>query len=703
MDFKRLFADGDEIAPGDVGSGSLTGEGPDDSTAEARAARRHPTPPAGWPPWMFGDMGRVLEAQRLFAELKTAEGSMLDAAHAWDGVRALARLLLGPDDPRSWAALSRSARSLGEHATGGECPKYPNLPSGMPLRLFRARGAISMAAGAVWALGEPRLEPARVAVPRYDSPDGTPGGEPDWVRRARIWDRTVELGFAGETLGMIAGMTPETDEDPPPPLRSLAEALYPGLGPEAGKDPFPSAGELWKRLRTADGPDGPGPGSRESLVLRSLLGAELWDTGGRERSAEALELMREASMGLDGIAGERAGCSLDARERLARRLGGMYGRGTVLPGIPEMPPPPDIAGAVELFRGLERLAPAGPEGEAMRRRAGRCAVALSVIRDGEDETLLQKLISLADRLMSELRSERPSLDACREGLDTGELLRRLSPATAPSADRLFMLSVDTHRNLLGGRHPETAPALASAADMWRSLSREVRPCPFWALALESLEGLGDRYETFRAELELRFVPMLVQDGRVGAGTAALLLASACRRLGGALGATSQPALKASLEAAVVLSAAEEEDAAEEFFTRIVTLLDGAPPRSDPDPRMPSDAAVLSTALAGKGAAMIGRGDMPGGTELLRRSTGIAALATAKADKAFTEVGDFCRKLFQDMTDGQLQVPAACDPGCHETIAWPGPSAPCSALAATTMMMVMMMMMMMTVKRRRRRQ
>ncbi|MDR1036426.1 MAG: hypothetical protein LBT40_07595 [Deltaproteobacteria bacterium] len=659
-DDEIVLEDDDEFVLDDDGSGYRPSEGWDDWTPEARAAREHPRPPKGWPQWRFGDMGRVLETERLSAEKKAAEGVMLEAAHAWDNVRALARLLLGPRDPRVWAALSRSARSLGEHATEKEFPKDLPHPSGMHLWVFRARGAASMAAQAVEALGDPGLELAAVAMSAPGSPDGTgdglaPGARPGSEPGPAGWDRSAELDFARETHRMIARRTPSVAGNPPPPLRSLADALYPGTDPEAGKDPFPPSGELRKRLRAAEGPGGPGPGSRESLVLRSLLGAELWDTGAGTRSAEALEHMREACMGLDGIVGERAACSLEASERLARRLGGMYGRGTVLPDIPEMPDPPDLAGSVRLFRDLERLAPAGPEGDALRRRAATCASALSLVKDGEDVTLAEELCCLTLRLKSELMSglETGSLNlaVCRGCPDMGELLRRLEPSTAPAASMFFNFSIDMHRNLLGGRHPETAAALARSADMWNAHSPEVRPCSFWAHALEALEGLGERYETFRAELELRLVPVLAPDGPAGFEQSANLQASAAHRLSGALGETAQPALKAAVKAGFGLTTAGREDEAEEVFTRIVSLLDGAPPRRDPDLRMPSDAAVLSAAMAGKGAAMIRRGDKPGGRALLIRSSGIAALATAESDRTVKEAGDCCRKFFLDMKDG----------------------------------------------------
>ncbi|MDR1035853.1 MAG: hypothetical protein LBT40_04595, partial [Deltaproteobacteria bacterium] len=623
----------------DGGCGKPQDDGFDDWTAEARSMRRRSPVPQGWAEWLFGDMGRLLEEERLFAERKTAKGNMLESAHAWDNVRALARLLLGPGDPRVWAALSRSARSfvgfVGDMAGSGALEH----PAGREKWEFFARGAASMAAGSVDALGDPGLELAAVALPAYGFPPRAaevlepadwPVDEPYWVRRARSWSRAVELGFARETLDMILAMAPSAAADPPPPARSLSEAIYPGTAPEAGTDPYPPAAEFRARLQAAEGPGGPGPGSREALVLRSLLGAELWDTGGRERSAEALGLLEEAYGGLDWLSGWRAPESLDARERLARRLGGMYGRGAVLPAVrpdlPETLDPGHVGRAVELFRGLERLAPGGPEGEAMRRSASMFASGL-FYRDAKEEFRSMEFVTSAFEMMADMEDSEPELGPCRDCLDMAELLRRFGTAPPQLVALFFAMSADRHLRLLGGRHPETAAAIARAADLWHYGLFECRPAPHWAKALEALEGLGERYETFRAELEIRVARWDIKDDYTGIRMMVDLLLRAEGRLRGALGESSQPALECAVEAAYYMCFVDMESEAEEIFSRVAALLDGAPPRSDPDPRMPSDAAVLSAALAGKGEAMIRNGDKSGGTGMLRRSAEMAALAT----------------------------------------------------------------------------
>ncbi|MDR1037877.1 MAG: tetratricopeptide repeat protein, partial [Deltaproteobacteria bacterium] len=629
-----------------------------DETNEWRGkgkALHRPALPGDWPEWKFPHMGKMMEMERTYAEQIVSEGRMHGAAHAWDNLRALARQFLGPDDPRVWAALSRSARALADHATteitrglkDASNPKWPEYWE------FRARGAVSMAAGAADALADPSLElcsdPMSGSGPLLNATSRWIGGrrlltetDSDRARNlsagAQPWDRDSELAFARETLKAIRGKTPSAASSPPPPAGSLAEAIYPGTLPEAKEDPCPSPAELRARLAAAEGPGGPGPGTREALVLRSLLGAELWDSGGDGLAAEAMELLEESSGGLESLAGRGDPDSLDAAERLARRLAGMYGYAAVLPQEPVFPYDENVERAAKLFLWLKKLAPSGQTGKPMRSRAKTYASVLSASEGKEDYAgprprqlkIPHSLVSMVDSLLS-----RPDLEGARVAFDLAEMLLR--DENKDMAQHFHMGSLACRRRLLGGRHPETASTLARTGDMFYYDAKpdpfpmpfsfpghepgDERACSLWAQALEALEGRGERYEAFAGDLELRMGRAVLLERHYW--TAAKLLVRAEGRLRRALGDADQATVECSVLAAHALWGTGDMAGAEEIYSRVIGLLDGAPPRSDPDPVRPSDEAALSVSLAGKGAALYLRGDRAAGGELIRRSAEMA--------------------------------------------------------------------------------
>ncbi|MDR1037893.1 MAG: hypothetical protein LBT40_15420, partial [Deltaproteobacteria bacterium] len=615
----------------------------------------NPTIPRDWPEWKFPHMGKIMEAERLCAEKIVSEGRMQGAAHAWDNLRALTRQLLAPNDPRVWAALSRSARALADHATT-EIPRGMKDESNQKCPVlweFIARAAMSMAAKAAEALADPALElcgdtltgagPLMNATSRWTGRKRLLAEtESDRARNlsagAQPWDRDSELAFALETLRTIRGKTPSAASSPPPPAGSLAEARFPGTLPEAKEDPCPSSGELRATLAAAEGPGGPGPGTREALVLRSFLGAELWDAGGDGLAAEAMGLLEESSAGLDSLAGEGDPDSLDAAERLARRLAGLYGYAAVLPQEPAYPYGEDVERAAKLFRRLRQLAPAGRTGKPMRIRAKTYAAVLPATRWEEDHAwprprqlkLPGSLVSKVDGLLP-----KPNLEGARIAFDLAEILLR--DENKDMSDHFNMISLSCRRRLLGGRHPETASSLARTGDMFFHGAKPVRypfpspfpiskpgderACSFWAQALEALEGRGERYEAFTGDLELRMGRAVLLERHYW--TAARLLVRAEGRLRRALGDAAQASVECSVLAAHALWGTGDMAGAEEIYSRVIGLLDGAPPRSDPDPVRPSDEAALSVSLAGKGAALYLRGDRAAGGELIRRSAEMA--------------------------------------------------------------------------------
>ncbi|MDR1038950.1 MAG: hypothetical protein LBR80_02030 [Deltaproteobacteria bacterium] len=570
--------------------------------------------PEGWPEWNFPHMEKILESQRHLAESMVSDGKLLEAAHAWDELRALALLLFGPGDPRVWASLSRSAGALAILNDG------PGDPDSGRIRKFVAPAASSVAAGARAGLEEAfaahppdsRLWKPSLPWERGDMPG-------DWEKR-----RDRELAFAEGTLARLPAGSGLSRGEPAPPLRSLAEAMYPGDREGIGEapsaeDPFPSFDELRARWKAAEGPGGPGAGSREELALRSLLGAELWDTDGREEAAEeAISLMREASAGLDRAAGDRDRDSLAAKESLARRLGGMVGYGSVPPAHFVLRPRADRTSARNLFRSLLKLAPAGPEGERLRRRAAIAVAGLSLGLDEGQGHAAMDLAFAANRLLSKGSGKDEELEAARCSFDVAEFM--LHDGAAAIAERHFFFALGLRRFFLGWSHPEVAVTLGRMGDALNSDGKVGRACANWALALEALEGRGDRYEFFRADLEFRLGRTVMLEAETL--QAIPILERAEERYRRVRGEMSQHALEAAAFIGISHYHAMDVRRSGKAYMRIVKLLDGVLPVSDPDPALAPYEDLLSVALAGAGAAAIACGETAGGRALIKRSVGL---------------------------------------------------------------------------------
>jgi hypothetical protein len=297
-------------------------------------------------------------------------------------LRGLAQASLGPDDPRPWAALSRTAFGVLKE------PEY-------------TEEAAALAAGAVEGLERA----ATVAAGSGKPCDG------DALAAETEFAREV-LEASRRAVGRLPGRDPCLPF--PAPAYHIGAGLYPGLPvPETVR---PRADDLRKELADAD-PEG--AGSAVALTIRSRLGEalaneEAWaraqvttlapwrpgtsgdsvdsgtsgDSGESGTSADSSRppgvpgersaewLLRSASEGLDGLLGRTHPESLKARERLAWFLAG--GSGPGVPPLPlacELPPAGDLREAeeafLETFRAWSeagRPASAAPAGTSQRRR-----------------------------------------------------------------------------------------------------------------------------------------------------------------------------------------------------------------------------------------------------------------------------------------------------------------------------------------------
>ncbi|MDR1166380.1 MAG: hypothetical protein LBO66_11050 [Deltaproteobacteria bacterium] len=569
-----------------------------------------------WPKWSFPRAGNAVEKAFRWAEGNAQESSSHASAHAWDSARAVALLALGPEDQRVWAALSRSARSLADHAV--------NLESSVEgVRERRLRAAASVAMGALEGFDE---------IARAATKDA--GGGPPEKRVA-----AAEINFARGTLEWINSAVPPERRAAfaPRAARSLAEALYPTDVPvlgRAGQKPieelFPSAAELRDALARVEGPEGPGQGSELALSLKSRLGFELWDSGGEEEAREATDLLREASRGLDKLLGPGSLEAFAAKERLARRLAGLHGYGKIAPFPMRIPAAPELAAARELFLELRELIPQGAAGEPFAKRVqmGLAAAGIGRKAGGAARNAAWKaeFFYSAQAVIMKRAGRAEDGEFCDYGDDEGAA--RLGYDVAALTLRadldckdyeLRSLALARRRNVLGGRHPETACSLALAGDFLRGEEGSVI---FWALALEALEGRGGRYARQEADLKVRIGRFFMTEG--DNRQAAVILAEADKLYLDRFGERNQERLACAALLAKARQSAGDASGAAEIYQSRLALLDGAPRRRDPEPTLPSDAFLLGVALAGTAAFMFSRGAREEASRLKERARGILA-------------------------------------------------------------------------------
>ncbi|MDR1314367.1 MAG: hypothetical protein LBQ12_11910 [Deltaproteobacteria bacterium] len=141
-------------------------------------------------------MGARLEKERRWVEVDTLLRDTHGAAHGWDGMRALARLVFGPEDSRVWAFQARSASELADFAL------RPGGDWGL-VREHRLKAAASLAAGALE--GSSSSEAATTAAAGSAGRGGGAGGNPD---RSPLPVPAAERAFAEAVLGRILSVIP---------------------------------------------------------------------------------------------------------------------------------------------------------------------------------------------------------------------------------------------------------------------------------------------------------------------------------------------------------------------------------------------------------------------------------------------------------------------------------------------------------------
>jgi hypothetical protein len=519
--------------------------------------------------------------------------------HCWEGTRALALIAFGPEDPRVWTTLSRSARAFANVAIDPE-------ETDPATRALNLRAATAIAEGTLEAfaqLGRHRFPAEELAFAE--------------LTLAALRSKSLHGGYgrfaAAPARSLAEAMDPEA-MDPKGASLPPRQPARPSDDPREG--PFLSVEELRRELSRAEGPQGPGPGSREALALASRLGQELWDSGNWESAKEAKDLAREASLGLDRLLGPAAPEALAAKERLARLLVGLPGYG----GLPRLYPKiirsrVKLEAGIALFRELEELAPRSGAG----RRAATLAAAAELVANGGDWSLIagpKRLSSLTHPNVTRLSTE-GKRERAREGYDLALLALLAGQPTFSAQLNSRVLSL--RESVLGGRHPETACSLALFGVYlpWDKGSNE-----YLALALEAIAGRGGRYVPFEAELKLLLGQRFARLHDFG--PAASILAEADELFRASWGEACQKRLKCAAWRALALILAEDFDGALKFAQSLVKLLDGAPARSDPDPESAPDETILALALAMAGSAHVIRGERETGERFILRASEIRA-------------------------------------------------------------------------------
>ncbi|MDR1312501.1 MAG: hypothetical protein LBQ12_02115, partial [Deltaproteobacteria bacterium] len=618
---------------------------------------RKPRLPEGWPAWSFQPMPGIVEEERRAATKLAERGRFLEAAFAWDGVRALARFIYGPGDPRALAALARSAGSVWESPEKAvEAAAARPVGAQSSLKTAREKLAFSLSAGAASGLmkiakdggsdshpdcmpeffGEVRFAVGTIhaaTASLFDGPvrEGEGGVESGGAPAGRREDGSGGYGERRETggsgKGFEEGLEKEGREAVPEDWRSLSSLLYPVPEPEPEAEavpepepeaeavpvpvpePEPDAKSLLRetpdafRLRLAEeeGPAGAGPGSREALALRSLLGAELCDSADPACWEEGLALLREASEGLDALRGPGCPDALDAKLAWARCLAALPGPGRIPWKITLSPPRKRLRAAEALLREAVSAADGLPDPPRLRfRTAARLKLAAV-------------LVALEDRKGGVAEAEA----AAAEGGETDEraaALRAFETAECfrkggnPRGAREFHRdALAARRENLGWRHPETAQSLAFSGDLEAQLQGDRAGMAFWALALEALEGGGELFERERAVLELRLGRALLDNGFSEA--ARPILEKTLGRAVALAGETDWLSLESLLSLSYARLFSGLAGPAEESFAKVALVLDGGAAR----PRTRAEAGqrgeMLFLALTGLGSALNSRGDV----------------------------------------------------------------------------------------------
>jgi tetratricopeptide (TPR) repeat protein len=387
------------------------------------------------------------------------------------------------------------------------------------------------------------------------------------------------------------------------------------------KDPFPSAEELRDALAKAEGPQGRGPDSQEALALKSRLGLELWDMAAVEDEAsaeEATEPPREASVGLDRLLGPAAPESLRAKERLARRLAGLYGYGRIPPLSQEFSTSAELAAAQKIIREIKKSAPLGAATKALVAYIEKdSAMAISVARKFQNEGQLA------------------TITITGEEDQVGRAFHDLALVAAVSGDVNSTMSLrgnalSRRGAFYGDRHPETARSFALMGDLQED---ERIALPYWALALEAIAPRGSRYAIMKAELARRIgVTFFMEDDYAQA-------AKVFREAAGLYGSCRPDWDRGRLDCASSLAmclfaAGDLADARKEFLALGKALSQTSAPRA-PGPAPSPAVSYRALSLAGIGIATVLLGEDGKAQKLLDRAREIRN-ARPRSKKARSE-------------------------------------------------------------------
>jgi tetratricopeptide (TPR) repeat protein len=589
----------------------------------------------------------MVEGERRFATILAERGRFMDAAFVWDGVRALARLLYGPGDPRVLAALARTAGSIWESSEiavdahvaqqGGdgtnlslreelavtlsaaaasgfmkivEAGGSESCPDCMP-EVFREQRfvAATIHAAAASVFARPVQE---------DEGGGDAGGAPE----SRVGYGCAVFRYGGENA--CSEIFPEAGGfTVPEDWHSLGPMLFPAPEPAATSFLREATDVFRLRLAEAEGPAGAGPGSREALNLRSRLGAELCDSDDPASGEEGLGLLREASEGLDALQGPGGSDALDAKLNWARCLAELPGPARIPWEFPLTPPLKRLRAAEALLREAVSAADGLPDPHRLRfRPAARLMLArvLVALKDREGGIAeAEAAIAEGDKDAADERAEaewgETDARAAIRAFETGEYFRNVGDLR--TACGFHGDALEIRRILLGWRHPETAQSLALSGDLDALLEGSGAAMCFWAHALEALEGMGELFERERAMLELRLGQELM-DNRFYA-PALPILEKALARATGLAEETDWLYLESlrSLAFARFLSGLDSQ--AEENFEKLARLLDSGAAR----PRTRADAVrrqdMLFRVLAGLGSILKSRGNLAAAIETWSRA------------------------------------------------------------------------------------
>jgi tetratricopeptide (TPR) repeat protein len=626
------------------------------SAEKKGAASRHPAPPGrksrlpeGWPEWRFPPMAHFIEEERQAASRLAERGLFWQAALAWDGVRALARLAYGPGDLRPWAALARSARSLLEYAGQARSRNNSGQASLVPEPDRLAGGAASISRGAVRGIADcagygdggscpvaenvledeiafaSRTADAAVERPGPESGQGGgreggdggawPGGSGREGGDGRNYEANGKSGEDGASAG--SGKDGKTRARPADGefKTSLSAALYPV--PEHVEEtlPWPTPDDLRLRLAAGEGPEGPRPSMREALRLTFLLGKELFEGGNPAHAEEAQELLRKASEGMDALLGPADEEALETKIMWAQCLAGLPGDGRLrFPSAFSSGSLRDRLSAAETLLREASLLAVGLPGETGRlfRFLARIARAAVLIKLENFEMGYAEAYGAMEEACGDRKEGFATTPAMTFSFlfEAGELYRLTGQVKLSRDNHCRALSF--RRDFLGWSHPETALSLALLGDLDYNSERLNSCLAFWALALEALEDGGELFERERAELEFRVGCRLMPNGSLPESLQ--LLEKALSRAAAATGETSRLTLECLLTVSFARKHSGFPGASEEGFRKAVRLLEDMLARPLSRFEANEHAEFLTIAHMGLAYALYDLGDLPAAAE-----------------------------------------------------------------------------------------